>query len=463
MNESVLEEGLRRGMIEMNEGMKRVLGKIESTRDVSQGGVKSTVMRGFEGMAMVLEKAVKGIGERVAHEMRRKDREERELEERIKWLEERMCMKRAAGQDEERGREGRMQELEKKMAEREEEDKRREESVQALEKKFNKEEVGRKEMVGELQTKVKALEGRVAVLFQRKEITEEREKQQEEERNVKERSAEERMIVLEEGLKGLEMVMKGREGSAEGEERRRQLDERIAKIEEKERMAEGRAEEDCAIKEKVRVLEEGLEKEKKDRERYEKESKEDLLIRERMESIKDMERKVSDSMETLKILNLRFKKVSGEKEELLTEAEGIIKGKVRVKDRIECECILKRSKVYILGKGTEEKTVNGEKIYTVPVLVKCGSQIERERLEKMVKSAGVGSAFHWPKEMLGFVYDVRKKVEQMGYRKDEYFIKVRPFKIDGVPQLRAEVKRMEGRGGSFKRIGCWSCPPADSR
>ena len=137
MNESVLEEGLRKGMIEMNEGMKRVLGKIESTRDVSQGGVKSTVMRGFEGMAMVLEKAVKGIGERVAHEMRRKDREERELEERIKWLEERMCMKRAAGQDEERGREGRMQELEKKMAEREEEDKRREESVQALEKKFN--------------------------------------------------------------------------------------------------------------------------------------------------------------------------------------------------------------------------------------------------------------------------------------------------------------------------------------
>ena len=39
----------------------------------------------------------------------------------------------------------------------------------------------------------------------------------------------------------------------------------------------------------------------------------------------------------LKILNLRFKNVSKVKEELLKEAEGIIKGKVGEKDRKECE------------------------------------------------------------------------------------------------------------------------------
>ncbi len=66
--------------------------------------------------------------------------------------------------------------------------------------------------------------------------------------------------------------------------------------------------------------------------------------------MKDMELKVNDSMENLKILNLKFEKVSQMK-----EAEGIIKRKVLERDRKECEWILRRSRVYILGKGTEEK------------------------------------------------------------------------------------------------------------
>ena len=55
---------------------------------------------------------------------------------------------------------------------------------------------------------------------------------------------------------------------------------------------------------------------------------------------------------------------------------------------------------------------------------------------------------------------VRGWVEEMGYRKEDFFIKVRPFKVDGVPQLRAEVKRM-GRKEGFVRAGCWSCPPVN--
>jgi hypothetical protein len=306
------------------------------------------------------------------------------------------------------------------------------------------------------------LAGKADTLTERYESLEKTKKRQEEERIEKEQIADTRMTVLEEGLKGLEKAMKGREGSMEGEERVGQVVERMQRIEEKERMAEEeRAVRECEIKEKVRILEEGLEKEKKDQERCEEDRKKDQHMRERMVSVKEMEQKVGDSMESLKILNLRFGKVSAEKGDLLNEAEVIIKGKVGIKDRNECEGILRRSSLYILGKGTEEKTVHGETLCTAPVLVKCCSQAERERLEKMIKSAGVGVAFHWPKEMVDFVYDIRRKVELMGYRKEEYFVKVRPFKVDGVPQLRAEVKKMDGRGGNFERVGCWSCPPAD--
>jgi hypothetical protein len=35
--------------------------------------------------------------------------------------------------------------------------------------------------------------------------------------------------------------------------------------------------------------------------------------------------------------------------------------------------------------------------------------------------------------------------------------------LGGLLQLRAEVRRVEKRGGRFERVACWSCPPADRR
>jgi hypothetical protein len=285
----------------------------------------------------------------------------------------------------------------------------------------------------------------------------------------------------------LELIVKGKEGDSKGSEE--QVSERMRKIEERDKADEEESKEkDRIVEEKMRLLEEGLERERKEREKMEKERmekerriekglekersermkweeerREEREKSERIESIKEMELKVNDSMENLKILNLKFEKVSQEKAELLKEAEGIIKGKVLDRDRKECECILRRSRVYILGKGTEEKELGKEKICTAPLLVKCGSQVERERLEGMLRRVGVRAAFHWPREMLEFVDEVRGRVEGMGYRKEEYFIKVRPYKVEGVLQLRAEVKRKDGKGEGFRRAGSWSSPPLDRK
>jgi hypothetical protein len=215
------------------------------------------------------------------------------------------------------------------------------------------------------------------------------------------------------------------------------------------------------LAEKISKVEEGLERERRVRMRREEERRIEKEERERNESIKQMERKVCDAMEEVKILNLRFENVSKVKEELLKEAEGIIKGKVDEKDRKECEWILRKSRVYVLGEGTAEKELGKERVCTAPLLIKCGSRSEKERLEGMIRKAGVRVAFHWPREMLEFVDEVRGWVEEMGYRKDVYFTKVRPHKVDGVPQLRAEVKRKDGKGGGFRRVGSWSCPPLD--
>jgi hypothetical protein len=107
--------------------------------------------------------------------------------------------------------------------------------------------------------------------------------------------------------------------------------------------------------------------------------------------------------------------------------------------------------------------IGKERICTAPVLVKCGSQVEKERLEGMLRSAGVNTAFHWPSEMLEFVDEVRGWVEDMGYGWEQYFIKVRPYKVDGVPQLRAGIKRKGEKGGGFRTVASWSCPPLDRK
>jgi hypothetical protein len=460
MNENVLEEGLKRGIVTMGDEMRGVLWKIERSRDLSQEGLKSTVLKGFESMSRVMESAMKRIGERLVEEGRRRDRVDKEIEERVCRLEERLTDNERGRKSEERRREERLQEMERTLEEGKVSSGKKEERLQMLEKRVSKEEAGGRKVSAEVTRWIE----RVEELIKVKDERERQERMNEEERMVKERGENGRLCAVEVGLKALEVALKEKEAdirkgreSAQEEEMSEELGEsrRITVVERKEK--------ERILAEKISKVEDGLEKERSARVRLEEERKMEREDRERKESIKQMESKVGDAMENLKILNLRFEKVSKVKKELLKEAEGIIKGKVAEKDRKECEWILRKSRVYILGEGTEEKELGEEKICTAPLLVKCGSQAERERLECMIRSAGVRVAFHWPREMLEFVDEVRGWVEEMGYRKDEYFTKVRPYKVDGVPQLRAEVKRKDGKCGGFKRVSCWTCPPLDRK
>jgi len=444
--------------VEMGDEMKGLLWKIERSRDISQEGLKSTVLKGFESMSRVMEKAMKNIGEKVIEEGRRRDRGDKEIEERLCRLEERMADKERERGGEERRREERIREIERILEEGKVSNDRREERLQMLEKRVNKEEDG----VRKVSAEVTACIGRVERLVEEKEEKERKDRLIENERMEQEVADRERLSIIEEGLNALEISMKEKETNerkgrecAQEEERRERLSENGR------RTTVEREEGERILSEKINRIEEGLERERSVRMKWEEERRMEKETQERTESTKQMERKVSEAMKDVKILNLRFKNVSNEKEELLKEAEGIIKGKVAGKDRKECEWILQKSRVYILGEGTEEKEVGEERICTAPLLVKCGSQVEKERLEYILRSAGVRVAFHWPREMLEFVDEVRGWVEEMGYSKGDYFTKVRPCKVDGVPQLRAEVKRKDGKGGGFRKVSSWWCPPLD--
>jgi len=178
MNESVIEEGLKRGSVEMGDEMKGLLWKIERSRDISQEGLKSTVLKGFESMSRVMEKAMKNIGEKVIEEGRRRDRGDKEIEERLCRLEERMADKERERGGEERRREERIREIERILEEGKVSNDRREERLQMLEKRVNKEEDG----VRKVSAEVTACIGRVERLVKEKEEKERKDRLLENER-----------------------------------------------------------------------------------------------------------------------------------------------------------------------------------------------------------------------------------------------------------------------------------------
>ncbi len=88
----------------------------------------------------------------------------------------------------------------------------------------------------------------------------------------------------------------------------------------------------------------------------------------------------------------------------------------------------------------------------MPILIKCGSVGDKERMERLIRNAGIRVSVHWPKELLGFVKGIRELVEGMGNGGSNEFVRVRPVKQDGVVLIRADVRRKEG--GRFT-VGGW--------
>jgi hypothetical protein len=83
------------------------------------------------------------------------------------------------------------------------------------------------------------------------------------------------------------------------------------------------------------------------------------------------------------------------------DALEMIKENVKLQDRKEWDWSVRRSRIYVLGQQTKEKEYEGRRIFTVPILIKCGSVGDKERMERLIRNAGIRVSVHWPKEMLG--------------------------------------------------------------
>jgi hypothetical protein len=238
------------------------------------------------------------------------------------------------------------------------------------------------------------------------------------------------------------------------------LEDRIRVLEEK--LKDGGSEVkkgDREVQVRIDKLELELKKDRVEREDTEWNNKEEKVIQDAKESEKEMEKKLEGAMEQMKILNLDFGKECADRKVLVKEAISKMKEKVMDNDREEFERIMRGARVEVLGKCTSPKEIGKGRIHTVPVLITCGCRNMKDRLEVLVRKAGLSTTIQWPKECMEFVDKIREKVDTMGYGRKDFYTKVRPTLIEGRVFLRADTKKKEG--GKFERLAYWRVPPSD--
>jgi hypothetical protein len=176
------------------------------------------------------------------------------------------------------------------------------------------------------------------------------------------------------------------------------------------------------------------------------------------ESEKELEAKVEDSMRQVKVLGMDLGKQMETRTEIVGKVVEKLRKDVKQEDKRRMDYLLSRTRIVPLGSRTELRVEKGEKKHTVPILFDCECKGDREELNRTLAKMGLGTAFHWPKEMVDFIGGIREEVRKRRYG-EGHFTRIRPERRNGQTLIRADVK-MKDRG-RFKSEAFWRIPPAD--
>jgi hypothetical protein len=401
--EDEVEKVFDKMMKGMRNEMNTVLWRIERSRDVAPEALKNMVKNGLDAMVGAVEKAMYGVSDALAKE--RKEKEQKDEDK--KW---RLIRDNERGEDRRKTEDERVRKLEEKlervMRENEEKWKESDERMKVVESRLEKEE---------------SRKGR------------EERRSTDWSRNMEKEGLESEMTNVKERVSALEDSI--REGGKPPE-----MKDRAAHV-------------------RIDEIEKGMAKDRAERQEFEWNMEGEKGIQDAKDSEKEMEKKLEGAMEQMKILNLDFGSECADRKTLVKVAISRIKEKVTENDKQECDRIMKGVRISILGKCTSMKDSEKGRIHTVPILITCGCRNVKERLEAILKKAGLAASTQWPKECMEFVDRLRGKAETMGFGKKEYYTRVRPAQVDGRVFLRVETKKKEG--GKFKGLGYWRVPPLD--
>jgi len=184
----------------------------------------------------------------------------------------------------------------------------------------------------------------------------------------------------------------------------------------------------------------------------------DNRIRNRVkDSAVEMEKKVVAAMQTVRVMDIDMGSITDNKKVIAKATIDAVSAGTKEEDRRWLDSVLRRTRIVVLGKGTQARRIGGKTIHTVPILFCCQNKLDSGDLETLLRKAGYFPGFHWPEEILPFVRNIREEVVKMGVDESNHYIRVRPEVREGAVQIRVDSKTKNG--GKFVMKGVWRCPP----
>ena len=178
-------------------------------------------------------------------------------------------------------------------------------------------------------------------------------------------------------------------------------------------------------------------------------------------SQKEMAAKMEQATHQVKVMDVDFERNIEEQKEMVRVAKLRLTAKVKAEDQPKFTELVSKAGVQVLARKTAKRKArdSGEEIWTAPVVMTIPERNERWEMENLLRRNKIFPSFHWPKDFLGPLKQMREELKKKIDEEDTY-IRIRPAFSDGKWKIRAESKPKEGNA-KFAHAASWEMPPVD--
>jgi hypothetical protein len=133
--------------------------------------------------------------------------------------------------------------------------------------------------------------------------------------------------------------------------------------------------------------------------------------------------------------------------------------KIRADKKTRYEELIRKASIQVLARATTKRKEQGgeQEIWTAPVLYTVDDRESRWELEDLLRGCKVHPTFHWNREMVGLVKDMRASLKEK-FPEEKHYIRIRPDERDGRWKIKADVKPKDSEG-RFRLGATWDVPP----
>ncbi|MFN9904602.1 MAG: hypothetical protein ACK56F_00575, partial [bacterium] len=99
------------------------------------------------------------------------------------------------------------------------------------------------------------------------------------------------------------------------------------------------------------------------------------------ESAEEMERKVGAAMSSIRVMDMDLGLLTDNKKEIVKATVDTVRAGTKEEDKLWLSNVLRRTRIVVLGKETQQRKVNGKTISTVPILFCCQNRLDAGDLD----------------------------------------------------------------------------------